>query len=173
MSEGSVERVDPGGEDVSDPVELGGQGAAIAAGEGGVWVVRSNAQVLKLDPGSGETVKAVKVPGAFNVAVGESAVWALGASGGGGVGGTLTRIDPVGAVAGAPLPVVRAIDVAAGLGYVWVTDAAGRLTRYDPASGAPVGSPIGVGSEPQSLSVGEGSVWVASAGEGAVFRITP
>lgn len=173
MSQSSVERVDPESEDVADPVKLGGQAAAIAAGEGGVWVVRSNQQVLKLDPESGETDAAVEVPGAFNLTVGESAVWALGAGGGDGAGGTLVRIDPAGAVAGEPLPVVRAIDVAAGLGYVWVTDAGGKLTRYDPATGARVGAPIEVGAEPQSLSVGEGSVWVASSGEGAVLRITP
>lgn len=173
MSQSAVERVDPSTLEAAEPVKLGGEGSAIAAGEGGVWVARSNAQVLKLDPGNGETVAAVDVPGAFNVTVGESAVWALGAGGGDGAGGTLTRIDPAGAVAGESIGVARAIDVAAGLGYVWVTDGGGGLTRYDPATGAPVGAPIDVGSEPQSLSVGEGSVWVASAREGTVFRITP
>lgn len=173
MSQTSVERVDPSTEVADAPVELGGEVSAIAAGEGGVWVVRSNDEVLKLDPASGESSATVEVPGAFNVTVGESAVWALGAGDGGGSGGTLTRIDPDGAAAGDPIGVLRAVDVAAGLGFVWITDVRGKLTRYDPATGAPVGDPIPVGREPQSLSVGEGSVWVASAGDGAVFRITP
>ncbi|MDP9187643.1 MAG: hypothetical protein M3O25_00150 [Actinomycetota bacterium] len=173
MSQTSVERIDPLAEQAAPPVELGREASAIAAGEGGIWVAGSNRVVLKLDPGNGETSATIDVPGAFNVTVGESAVWVLGASAGKGAGGTLTRIEPAGAVAGDPIPVAAAVDVAAGLGFVWVTDVGGKLTRYDTATGAPVGDPIDVGREPQSLSVGEGSVWVAAAGEGTVFRITP
>ena len=84
MSQNSVERVDPSAQEADDPIDLDGELSAIAAGEGGVWVVRSNSEVVKLDPGSGEHSEAVEVPGAFNVTIGESAVWALGASAGDG-----------------------------------------------------------------------------------------
>ena len=173
MSQTSLERVDPSTQRAGNRVDLDGELSSVAAGEGGLWVVRSNSEVVKLDPASGERSDAIGVPGAFNVTTGESAVWALGASAGGGSGGTLTRIDPEGGVAGEPVAVIDAVDVAAGLGYVWIVDTTGRLTRYDPEDGVPVGEPVAVGRQAQSLSVGEGSVWVAAAGSGAVFRITP
>ena len=47
------------------------------------------------------------------------------------------------------------------------------MTRFDPDSGVQVGAPIPVGPLAQSLTVGEGSVWVADARDGAVYRITP
>lgn len=173
MSQTSVERIDPGTSSPGESVELDRDLAAIAAGEGGIWVVRGNNEVLKLDPSSGERSATIKVPGAFNVTVGESAVWALGAGGGDGSGGTLTRIDPSGGAGGDPIPVVQAVDVAAGLGFVWIVDTAGKLTRFDPATGATVGKPVPVGREPLSVSVGEGSAWVAAAGDGVVYRVTP
>jgi len=173
MSQTSIERIDPETQETGETVELDQDLASIAAGEGGLWVVRANDEVLKLDPGTGRSSESAQVPGAFNVTVGESAVWALGAGIGDESGGTLTRIDPAGSVAGDSVPVVRAVDVAAGLGFVWVLDAAGKLTRYDPATGLRRGDPISVGDEPLSVSVGEGAAWVAATGEGAVYRVTP
>ncbi len=174
MSQDSVERVDLESGGVDDPpIALDGDGSSIAAGVGGVWVSRSNREVVRIDPEGGSISAVVKVPGAFNVAVGERSVWVLGAAKGS-ASGTLTRLDPAGdGVAGAPIPVSRALDVAAGLGLVWVVSADGMVKRFDPASGAPVGRPVRVGRQPQSISVGEGSAWVACAGAGAVFRITP
>ncbi len=173
MSQTSIERIDPETQETGETVELDRDLASIAAGEGGLWVVRANDEVLKLDPGTGRSSESAQVPGAFNVTVGESAVWALGAGAGNDSGGTLTRIDPTGSVAGDPVPVVEAVDLAAGLGFVWILDAAGELTRYDPETGRRRGDPISVGREPLSVSVGEGAAWVAATGEGAVYRVTP
>jgi hypothetical protein len=36
-----------------------------------------------------------------------------------------------------------------------------------------VGKPLEVGRQPQSIAVGEGAVWVACPGNGAVYRIRP
>ena len=63
--------------------------------------------------------------------------------------------------------------MAAGLGAVWVTEGDGTVHRFDPSTGAAIGKPISVGRQLQSISVGEGAVWVASAGDGAVYRIRP
>jgi streptogramin lyase len=132
-------------------------------------VTRDNREVVRIDPESGALEgEPAQVPGAFNVAVGESAAWALGAK------GSLTRLDPEnGQPAGEPLPVVGALDVAAGLGHVWVAGGDGTVTRYDPGSGARVGEAIRVGPSAQALTIGEGSVWVADARDRAVYRITP
>jgi streptogramin lyase len=168
MAQKTVERLDPAtGRPDGQPTQLHGAGSDIAAGEGWIWVTRSNRAVVRISPDDGELSDSeAGVPGAFNVAVGESAVWALGAQ------GTLTRIDPEsGEAEGSPLRVPQALDVAAGLGSVWVTAGDGAVRRFDPESGEQVGKPIEVGRQPQSIAVGEGAVWVACAGNGSVHRI--
>ncbi len=170
MSEKSVERLDPStGAADGQPTPLSGAGSSIAAGAGWVWVTRSNRDVVRISPDDGElSDSAASVPGAFSVAVGESAVWALGAR------GTLSRIDPEsGEAIGTSVRVPAALDVAAGLGAVWVTATDRTLRRFDPETGQPVGKPITVGRLPQSISVGEGAVWVACAGDSAIYRIAP
>jgi streptogramin lyase len=170
MSQKSVERLDPSnGRPGGSPTPLRGTSASIAAGAGWVWVARSNREVVRISPDDGElSDTAASVPGAFSVTVGESAVWALGA------GGTLARVDPeTGEAAGTPVQVPQALDVAAGLGAVWVSAGDGTVRRFDPSTGAAIGQPISVGRQPQSISVGEGGVWVACAGDGAVYRIRP
>jgi DNA-binding beta-propeller fold protein YncE len=168
MSQSDVQRVDAETGAVGTVTPLEGDGAAIAAGEGGVWVTRANKEVVRLDPADGAISGATAVPGAFNLAVGESAVWALGAQ------GTLARIDPAsGEAAGRPVKVPQALDVAAGLGFVWIAAGDGTVTRFEPDSGVQVGEPIRVGRIAQSLGIGGDSVWVAAPEEGTVVRITP
>lgn len=170
MSQKSVERVDasPPGNLDGPPMSLEGNGSAIAAGDGWVWVTRGNREIVRIRPPGGRPEHVADIPGAFNVAVGESAAWVLGAR------GDLTRLDPeTGEAAGDPVPTGRGLDVAAGLGNVWVASSNGTVLRFDPETGSETGVPIEVGREPTSIAVGEGAVWVASAGEGAVFKITP
>lgn len=175
MSQNTVERIDPGsGEADGSPARLHGSGASIAAGEGWVWVARGNREVVRLSPDDLElSDTAALVPNAFSVTVGESAAWALGAPGQG-IPGTVTRIDPdSGQPAGKPVQVPAALDVAAGLGYLWVSSGDGTVSRFDPDTGVQVGGPIRVGAQPQAISIGDGALWVASAGSGAVYRVTP
>jgi hypothetical protein len=170
MSQKTVEEVDPGsGQATGSPIALEGSGASIAAGEGSVWVARGNRDVARVDPESGELQDdPAEVAKVFSVTTGESAAWALGAD------GVLTRLDPgTGRRAGEPVQTGRGTDVAAGLGYVWVTSDNGTVLRFDPKSGAEVGVPIDVGREPTALAIGEGAVWVAASGDGAVYKITP
>ena len=68
---------------------------------------------------------------------------------------------------------LEALDVAAGLGYLWVSSSEGTVTRFDPTSGIQVGKPIELGPQPQAIAIGEGALWVASAKGQAVFRVTP
>ena len=171
MSQKAVERLDPAtGDAGGDPIMLAGGGAAaIAAGEGWVWVVRARGDVLQIDPDSGRPrpEPGASLPGVFEVATGEGAAWALETR------GTLDRIDPgSGDARSSPARLRGGRDVAAGLGYVWVASREGVI-RFDPIRLKAVGKPIPVGRRPHAIAVGGGSVWVASAGDGAVYRIDP
>jgi streptogramin lyase len=67
----------------------------------------------------------------------------------------------------------EALDVAAGLGYVWVTSAQGNVRRIDPDSGIFVGDPIEAGRFPQAIAIGEGAVWVADPAGRTITRLDP
>ena len=54
MSQTSSSASTPTTGEVRAPVELGEDLAAIAAGEGAVWVVRGGDEVLRLDPETGD-----------------------------------------------------------------------------------------------------------------------
>jgi streptogramin lyase len=143
--------------------------AILALGDGFVWVVKDNREVVRVEPASGEIEDdPVEVPEAFGVATGEGAVWGVSAS------GEVTRIDPGSLQTATPGARIRgALDVAAGLGSVWVTSSDRRLTRLDPDTLEPTGKPIPVGDEPASVSVGAEAVWVANGGDGTLTRVQP
>jgi DNA-binding beta-propeller fold protein YncE len=154
---------------VSDEIALGGFGSGIAVGEGAVWVVVDNRELLPVDAESGEPAEdSIEVPDALDVAIGAGSAWVITAS------GTVTRIDldPL-AVAGQSAWVRGAVGVAVGERGVWVTSADRTVTRLDPATGEIMGDPVDVGDEPASIAVGEGAVWVANGGDGTVTRIQP
>lgn len=53
------------------------------------------------------------------------------------------------------------------------TSHAGALLRIDPATNQIAGPAITVGKDPRAVAVGEGSVWVANAGDNTVVRLDP
>jgi len=182
MSQKTVERLDSSSgvpDPDSSPTRLQGSGSDIAAGEGWVWVTRGNREVVRISPEDGELDDAsANVPGAFNLTVGEGAVWALGAPapppGQPPPTANLIRIDPgSGEQVGEPVRIGRALAVAAGLGSVWVSTADGTVRRLDPEAGSFVGEPIELGGYPQSIAAGEGGVWVADPKRRRVIRIQP
>lgn len=180
MSQSSIERVDPAdGTPTDPPTKLEGPGSDVAAGEGWVWVTRGNREVVRISPDDGElSDTAAELPGAFNLTVGEGAVWALGAPppapGSTPATASLIRVDPdSGETAGDPVRIPQALDVAAGLGYVWVSSADGTVRRVDPDTGSFVGDPLDIGRVAQSIAVGEGAVWVADPAARAIVRIEP
>jgi outer membrane protein assembly factor BamB len=169
LSERSVELIDPDSGEVADRFDIEGFASSLAVGDGFVWVVKDNREVVRVDAASGEIEEdPVEVPEAFGVATGEGAVWVVSAS------GEVTRIDPGSLQATTPRARIRgALDVAAGLGSVWVTSSDRRLTRLDPDTLEPAGKPIPVGDEAASVSVGAEAVWVANGGDGTLTRIQP
>ena len=169
LSERSVELIDPDSGEVADRFDVEGFASSLAVGDGFVWVVKDNREVVRVDPASGGIDgDPVEVPEAFGVATGEGAVWIVSAS------GEVTRIDPGSLQTATPRARIRgALDVAAGLGSVWVTSSNRRLTRLDPDTLEPTGKPIPVGDEAASVSVGAQAVWVANGGDGTLTRIQP
>ncbi len=135
------------------------------------------AAVPARSPGARRNVLAAAVV-VVVVALGVVAVLALA----GGGSASRPRIDANGAGAIDPASgaVTASVEVgsspagiAAGAGYVWVTNGAdGTVSRIDPTN-AHVDQTVPVGTSPSGIAVGAGSVWVANALDGSVSRIDP
>jgi streptogramin lyase len=137
MSQKAVERLNPAtGQPEEHPTQLHGSGSDIAAGAGWVWVTRSNRDVVRISPDDCELSDSeAGAPGAFNVAVGESAVWVLGALWVTAGDGAVRRFDPEsGEQVGKPIEVGRQPQsIAVGEGAVWVACAGnGSVYRIAP-----------------------------------------
>jgi len=151
-------------------IHLGGSPAAVAVGEGAVWVAnQTRAGVSRLDPATGHVVgepirvgagpAAIAVGGgAVYVACGDDSVWRIDPASGTAIRGEARIGDPAG--------------IAYGEDGVWVTSASdGTISRLDPDSLASTGEPIAVGAQPGDVAVGDGRAWVADGREGTVSSI--
>jgi DNA-binding SARP family transcriptional activator/ABC-type branched-subunit amino acid transport system substrate-binding protein len=157
----------------------------LAGGPDALWVVTgvrteegkaTVSDLVRLDPVSGEQLASTRLRPANGkefrippqlVAVGGGAVWAIGRT------GWLHRIDSrTGATAIRRTPAAE--EVAAGAGQVWaLTDGprGPRLVELDPATGAVTRSVDVPATEPGSLAVGNGAVWLTDAAAGTLWRI--
>jgi virginiamycin B lyase len=162
----SVGRIDPATNQVVATIGVGRAPSGLAVGAGAVWVSRhSDGTVARIDPATNRVVATIPVgraPGAMTVAGG--VVWVALPDNGG-----LGRIDPAtnrSTVVGVP----RCCDgeLAAGEGALWVANQVdGTLVRVDPATGqvtARILLPRTTKHRPHQVAVGEGAVWVTSAG---------
>jgi DNA-binding SARP family transcriptional activator/DNA-binding beta-propeller fold protein YncE len=185
----ALSRVDPAFDAVVDtlhlpPVRSGDLGfeehAALAVGEGGVWVTAPASTVLRIDPRSNRIGRRIVLDNTVaEIAAGAGAVWV---GSGSPDENTITKIDPklnaatarvaVGRIVEGPLATAAgAIDAAAGSvwvaatgdGTVWRIDASNELSRRS----------IRVGATPLGLSAGEGAAWVTKASDGSVSQIDP
>jgi DNA-binding SARP family transcriptional activator/ABC-type branched-subunit amino acid transport system substrate-binding protein len=156
----SVSRIDPRTNQVVAGV-AGVQAVTIAAGEGEVWIVNDGGEVVEIDPRTNAASKLIPVAAESLtvLAVGAGAVWVADP-----LGGSVWRIDPD------PDPILRTIPldvgvgaVAFGEGAVWATnEISDEVYRIDPDTNeARVVSRM---AAPRGIAVGEGGVWVTSAG---------
>jgi DNA-binding SARP family transcriptional activator/ABC-type branched-subunit amino acid transport system substrate-binding protein len=133
----------------------------IAAGDAGVWVIDEEG-VAEIDPETSEIAwrTDVAAEGLTALAVGGGAVWGADP-----LHGSVWRIDP------GPDSVQRTIPLGLGVGWVafgegavWATNEVdGTVHRIDPDTNrARVVSRI---AAPAGVAVGEGGVWVTSAGQ--------
>jgi YVTN family beta-propeller protein len=170
----SLAVIDPASNKVVRAVEnVGIAPSAVAVGEGSVWVANQQGQtVSRVDPAT-RTLQGTISIGATptGIAVSPGAVWTAN-----GLLGSVARIDPgvnaVSATIRDVAPRSNAGAIASGEGGVWFASGVGTFSKIDGTRNKVVGNGI-AGDLPSAIAIGEGSVWIANAGENTVSRINP
>jgi YVTN family beta-propeller protein len=161
-NDGELSRIDPASGRVVARSESSFWLDAIAAGEGGVWLVTwskddDEPSVARIDPSTNTVIPVLSAPvEAMGIAAGAGGIWISDA-----FDDSVWKIDPV---TRRVTSTIQAGDsprgIAAGAGSVWVANSGdGTVSRIDPASGKVVAT-IEVGGRPDDIAVGEGGVWV-------------
>jgi streptogramin lyase len=131
--------------------------------------------VARLNPATGKVMECIPVPGGnlYQLSVAHGIVWGTS-----GILDDLIRVDPrtrrvtqVGHRFGG------SIELAVGGGYVWVSShqertVGGTLRKIDARAGRVVAT-LHIGTDPESLALGFGSLWLVSGTGGYVSRIDP
>jgi YVTN family beta-propeller protein len=167
----TLSRIDPGAGRVRALVRYQGDPsvstAYVALGEDGVWVYSGREQregyLSRVEPESNSVVESVSTTGTGPLAVGFGNLWLVDHP-----KHLLWQLDPGSPTAARSPTVVRSIavgqnpvDVAVGLGSVWVASGDGTVSRIDPAA-ATVVETIRVGKSLGGIAVGGGAVWVTA-----------
>jgi YVTN family beta-propeller protein len=171
VAENSVGVIDPGRNVIVGRAAVGNQPAAIAVGEGSVWIANTgDGTVSQVDPETHSVIDTIDVGRSpTGIAVGAGSVWVAnsGERSVTRINAATRRVVDTVAVGNGP----RAI--AFGADALWVANAGdGTVTRIDPASGA-AGDPIGLASLPSGLAVDDGGTWVTSEEGGTVTHLDP
>lgn len=157
--DGVIARIDPVRNEVVDQRDAISSAAAIAAGEGFVWVIDELADaVYKIEPSTLQVAARIAMSGsADSIAVGEGSVWILDAR-----SGTVVRVNPQTNAVDDPIRVGdQPRDMIVAEGWVWVVNRGdGTVSRVDPTTGA-VRS-IEVGGIPTAIAADAdtGTIWV-------------
>ncbi len=170
----SLAVIDPASNRIVGSIEnVGLSPSAVAVGDGAVWVANLDGRTLSRVDTATRTLQATISLTATptGVAVGMGSVWTAN-----GILGSVTRIDPGVNAVSATIPDVAPQAsggaIAIGEGAVWFVSEIGTVTRIDPARNKASASGV-VGFSPSAAAVGEGSVWVANAGDNTVSRVNP
>jgi YVTN family beta-propeller protein len=174
---GSVSRIDPQFNDVSQPIEVADRSpsgaGAVAAGADSVWAVFGDSTLARIEPDTGqlaETTRAGALPA--GIVVGSGSVWVSNSG-----QAEVWRYNP--AAFQEPLdessvgrrPTGIAAGEAAGEA-IWVANSASdSVSRIDPNDGAVVTVPVGEG--PTAIAVTPDAVWVVNRDDGTLSRIDP
>lgn len=151
-------------------VSVPGRPAAIAVGEGAVWITDSvNGTLLRVDPAKRFVVDRIHVgaePDA--VAVGAGSIWVANSE-----DGTVSQVNPSTDTVVATIRVGNGpTALAYGGGNVWVLNRVDEtLSEISPVSGRT--RTIALGQNPTGLTYGLGAVWVTSAEAGVLLRLDP
>lgn len=170
----AIWRVDPATGAVLNTIPLAVDGieeeGSVAAGEGGIWVVSTGAELIKIDPSTNAVVGSSPLPhGAAAVRAGLGSLWVTVST-----ADQLLRIDPADPTQQTPIDVGSYPRfLAVGGDAVWVMNQRdGSVTRV--ATDGSVVATIDVGPpiEGGDIAVGGGSVWVQPGGD-LLVRIDP
>ena len=174
---GTLHRVDPESENVSEPIRLGDGSlsspfAGADVGEGSVWAAYGGATLARVNPATLAVAAASSTgggPTALVVAYGS--VWVATSD------AKLQQfspetwdIDPVHTETVGRAP----SGIAAGDNAIWVACREDDFVERIPADlGFGSSTQIDVGEGPAAVAFGAGAVWVANTGDGTVSRIDP
>jgi len=155
----------------------GAKAVEVAFGEGALWILANNGAVMRLNPASRQPGNPVKVAAHFaagkgQLAVGEGAVWVAALD-----EETVFRVDRLMRRV-APIRFAEGVDgdIAAGAGYVWVIDDAGRLVRIDPDEPtvrSRTAATFAHSRFTNDMTTGDGALWIADLGRNRVIRVVP
>jgi YVTN family beta-propeller protein len=168
----SLVAIDSHSNRVIGSVPVGVRPAALAAGDGSIWVVNVEDQtVSRIDPQQltlQRTVPLTTTP--TGIAFGAGGAWVAN-----GPAGSVSRIDP--GTNAVTATVIVTNDATAGFpsvgeGSVWVVFANAFLARIDPVHERMVANGL-AGTGPSGIAVGDGAIWVANSGDNSVSRILP
>ncbi len=175
-STGELARLDPATGRVVQRVDPNASPAAIAIGDGAVWLPDTEADnVMRVDATGLATPIAVG-HGPSAIAVGAGGVWVTDS-----FDDALVLIDPATRAVTRTVAVGRSpAGVAIGAGSVWVANEGdGTVTRIDPVTDKVVAT-ISVGGSPRAITLADGRAWVtidaqtvppANLARGGVVRI--
>ena len=164
---GTISELDPEAKTLVDTFNAGEGPRGIAAGEEAVWVANGFANQLSVfDPAGDDVIATIAdLSGPKDVAAGLGGVWAANVT-----DRTVLRIDPE---TYEPEQIASGTAVALGPNAVWIADGK-KLTRFDPETQRPVGSPVTLRFPASQLAVGiNGTVWVTHTADDAVSRVNP
>lgn len=169
----SLAVIDPTSNSVVDVVpNVGVTPSAVAVGAGSVWVASLGSKTLTRIDGRTRALQST-IPltaTATGIAFGYGSLWTAN-----GIVGSASRIDPDVNAVTASVPVAprsTAGTVAVGEGGIWFASGLGTVAKIDASRNRVVGNGI-VGISPAAIAAGEGSVWVANAGDNTVSRVNP
>ena len=176
LDDHTVTRIDLSSRRILASIPIGGAPTALAATPGAVWVSDTTGEISRIDPEYNSPVPTGQLAAVSSLPHGTA--WPMLAA-----SGSIWIVDPDGYVAqfdpGSGQR-IESVDVgnepsavAAGAGWLWVTNSAdGTVTRIDPATLVAT-PPIPVGHGPDAVAVNAAGVWVANAGDDALVRINP
>jgi DNA-binding beta-propeller fold protein YncE len=164
-------RIDPVSNQVVADLRVAAGCDSLRFGEKSLWLTCSGEnKVLRIDPLTNLVVNRIEVSGKpHSIAFGENSVWVLCLA-----EGKVERIDPK------TNKVTKTIElgvpnadgeIAFGENFVWVTLTGFPLTRIDPQTDKVAQQFVGEGGG--AISVGLGSIWLANAAAGNVWRVDP
>jgi YVTN family beta-propeller protein len=175
----SVAVIDPATGRLIAQVGVGGEPSQLSPGNGSLWVANlGDGTVSEIDLRSRQVVRtlATETTAATTIAgvtASAGAIWTIDDS------GSVRRVDlrdDLVHVASVGTPFIywaRGPDLAgSGAGAVWVATGNSSLARLDPRSGRLIDT-IAVGTNPASVAVGDGGVWVSDSADDTVSHIDP
>jgi streptogramin lyase len=163
-------QINPADNSLGQPIALDFQPNSLALGaDGNLWLTGFGANALfRIDPGSGELMETIEIPGATNMTAGGDSIWVETQGG----RNSVARVDASTGEILATLPLDGAAWATGDDTAGWVTDPDNNLVHRIDLESNEIVAEIRV-DVPALMAVGDGALWVGSLATGAIYRIDP